>query len=90
MGEMESYKLAETGEAMVPIRVNEITDRLTADAMITALAINLEEISCAQALLLVNGRARGLEKYMTQRGVVFPNNDDGEPTMMVPLSWLKP
>jgi hypothetical protein len=89
MGEMETYKLADTGEPRVPIRVNEIPDRLTTDAMVTALVINMEELSIAEALVLVNGAGHGSWKYMTTRGVVFPNGDDKEPTMMVPLSWLR-
>ena len=64
-----------------PIRVDKITDELDYPDVITAMAIALEEVCIAEALVLIHGPENGAAKYV-QLGGRMRSDTDGAPVLL--------
>jgi hypothetical protein len=63
------------------IRITRLAAELPPDEAIDALAVAMEELAVAHALVIVHGPARGAERYL-QAGGRVRFDDFGEPVLL--------
>ena len=70
-----------------PILISRLTDELSGEELIAAVAMAIEELGVAWALVMIHGQKRGARRYAEAGGHVR-FTDLGEPMLM--WEGLKP
>lgn len=63
------------------VRIADIVEQLPADEVIAALAMAMEELAIAQALVIVHGQEHGARRYVEAGGHVR-FDAEGEPCLL--------
>jgi hypothetical protein len=64
-----------------PIRLSDLVTELPPDDAFTAVAVAMEELALAQALVIIHGKERAARLYL-ERGGHIRFDADGEPVIL--------
>jgi hypothetical protein len=67
------------------IRIADLSDELRGEELLSAVAMAMEELCLVQALILIHGHERGVERYVEAGGHVR-FDDEREPVLL----WAGP
>jgi hypothetical protein len=70
-----------TVDQIRPIKLNKVTDELSAMDALTAVAIAMEEVAMAEALVIIHGKERAARLYI-ERGGHIRFDSDGDPVIL--------